>query len=191
MAVEAYPLTWPAGWERTPSYRRETGAFKMPLGRARDGLLAEIGRMGGRRIVMSSNMQLRRDGLPYAQQGAIDDKGIAVYFERKGKPMCFACDRYTSLEANMRAIELTIAALRGITRWGASDMLERAFTGFTALPGAGGSEHWSDVLGLAATAGRDEIESAYRRLRSQHHPDRGGDAEQFHRITKAYEEATS
>lgn len=38
-------------------------------------------------------------------------------------------------------------------------------------------------------AGRDEIEAAYRRLRSQHHPDRGGDAAQFHRITKAYEEA--
>jgi len=189
MTVEAYPLTWPAGWERTPSHRRETGAFKMPLGRARDGLLAEIRRMGGRHIVVSSNMQLRQDGMPYAQQRAIDDKGIAVYFERKGKPMCFACDRYTSLEANMRAIELTIAALRGITRWGASDMLERAFTGFTALPGAGSSEHWSDVLGLSETAGRDEIESAYRRLRSQHHPDRGGDAEQFHRITKAYEEA--
>lgn len=73
----------------------------------------------------------------------------------------------------------------------ASDMLERAFTGFTALPSAGDSEHWSDVLGLPAAAGRDEIEAAYRRLRSQHHPDRGGDAEQFHRITKAYEEATS
>ena len=189
MTVEAHPLAWPVGWERTPSHRRESGAFKVSLAKARDGLLAEIGRMGGRHIVVSSNMQLRQDGMPYAQQRAIDDKGIAVYFERKGKPMCFACDRYTSLEANMRAIELTIAALRGITRWGASDMLERAFTGFTALPGAGSSEHWSDVLGLSETAGRDEIESAYRRLRSQHHPDRGGDAEQFHRITKAYEES--
>ena len=191
MTIEAFPLTWPAGWERTPIGRRESGAFKVTLARARDGLLAEIGQMCGRHIVVSSNMQLRRDGLPYAQQGVIVDKGIAVYFERKGKPMCFACDRYTSLEANMRAIELTIAALRGITRWGASDMLERAFTGFTALPSAGDSEHWSDVLGLPAAAGRDEIEAAYRRLRSQHHPDRGGDAEQFHRITKAYEEATS
>ena len=44
MTVEAYPLAWPAGWDRTPSHRREAGAFKMPLGRARDGLLAEIGR---------------------------------------------------------------------------------------------------------------------------------------------------
>ena len=105
--------------------------------------------------------------------------------------MCFACDRYTSPEANMRAIELTIAALRGITRWGASDMLERAFTGFTALPGAGASEHWSDVLGVPKGASRTDIDAAYKRLRSQHHPDRGGDGEQFHRITKAYEEATS
>ena len=48
-----------------------------------------------------------------------------------------------------------------------------------------------EILGVAPTASNAEIEAAYRRLRSQHHPDRGGDAEQFHRITKAYEEATS
>ena len=188
MTIEAFPLTWPAGWERTPIGRRESGAFKVTLARARDGLLAEIGRMCGRHIVVSSNMQLRRDGLPYAQQGVIVDKGIAVYFERKGKPMCFACDRYTSLEANMRAIELTIAALRGITRWGASDMLERAFTGFDALAAPTAFDPWA-VLGLRRGASNEEIEAKFRELAKRHHPDAGGTHDEFVKIQRARQEA--
>ncbi|WP_458788950.1 DnaJ domain-containing protein [Dyella jiangningensis] len=132
---------------------------------------------------------MRQDGLPYAQQRAIDDHGIALYFEYKGKPMCFACDRYTRMEANMRAIELTIAALRGIERWGASDMLERAFTGFAQLEHSP-TQQWWDVLGINRNATRDEIETAWRRLRSAHHPDRdGGDHDIFLTVKAAYEKA--
>jgi hypothetical protein len=40
-------------------------------------------------------------------------------------------------------------------------------------------------------AGDLRVEAAYRRLRSQHHPDRGGDAERFHAVQKAFDEATA
>lgn len=43
---------------------------------------------------------------------------------------------------------------------------------------------------LIARAARTEIDSAYRTLRSKHHPDKGGDADQFQRIQRAYEAAT-
>lgn len=186
MTVEAYPLSWPAGWSRTK--RRVSGSFKTTFARARDELMAEIGRLGGRHPVLSSNLQLRRDGLPYAQQARVEDPGIAVYFDYKGKSMCFACDRYTTVEANTRAIQLTIAAIRGIERWGASDMMERAFTGFTALPDQ--SDDWRAVLGVGLGASREEIESAYRRRRSEAHPDRpGGSQEQFYAVQRAYERA--
>ena len=188
MTVEAYPLQWPDGWQRTQSWRRQPGKFDTTLGKARDGLLSEIKRLGGKHPVISSNLRLRQDGLPYAAQPKIDDPGIAVYFDYKGKPMCFACDRYSKQEANLRAIELTIAALRGIERWGASDMIERAFTGFAAI-GHPSSDHWSDVLGIARSATREEIDAAWRRLRSAHHPDKGGDPAEFQRVKKAYEEA--
>lgn len=178
MAVDAFPLQWPPGWKRTT--RRERGAFKVTFAKARDELMAEISRMGGRLPVLSSNLALRRDGLPYAQQSRIDDPGIAVYFEYRGKPMCFACDRYTTIEANTRAIQLTIAAIRGMERWGASDMMERAFTGFVALEAP--RDDWRSVLDP------NDPEGSYRRLRKEAHPDHGGSPEAFQRVQRAWEQ---
>jgi DnaJ-class molecular chaperone len=46
-----------------------------------------------------------------------------------------------------------------------------------------------DVLGLPPGAPPDEIKKAYKALARKHHPDKGGDPEEFKRISKAYEEA--
>ena len=43
------------------------------------------------------------------------------------------------------------------------------------------------VLGLDAAADSRAIRAAYRRAAREHHPDRGGSAEQFHRIQEAWE----
>lgn len=43
------------------------------------------------------------------------------------------------------------------------------------------------TLGVEKTASPDEIKRAYRRLASQHHPDKGGDKLRFQEIQKAYE----
>jgi len=43
------------------------------------------------------------------------------------------------------------------------------------------------ILGLPRTATADEIKRAYRRLASQHHPDRGGDTARFQELQQAYE----
>jgi hypothetical protein len=97
--------------------------------------------------------------------------------------MSFACDRWEKIEHNMQAIAKTIEALRGIARWGTGDMLEAAFTGFTALPpppaaGPGasprGAAHWRDVFGTACARASD-LQDVYRRLAGAYHPDRGGD----------------
>ena len=42
-------------------------------------------------------------------------------------------------------------------------------------------------LHIEATATAAEIRTAYRQLSKKHHPDKGGDPEQFHRINHAYE----
>ncbi len=47
-----------------------------------------------------------------------------------------------------------------------------------------------EVLGLADNATPEDINRAYRRLAMQHHPDRGGDAEAFEKVQRAYEQLT-
>ena len=44
-----------------------------------------------------------------------------------------------------------------------------------------------DTLGVRSDAPADEIKRAYRRLASQHHPDKGGDKNRFQEIQKAYD----
>ena len=48
------------------------------------------------------------------------------------------------------------------------------------------SDHYQ-TLGVKRDAGPDEIKKAYRKLASQHHPDKGGDKAKFQSIQSAYE----
>lgn len=153
-------------------------------------LVYEIGKMGGTDIVVSTNLPLFRDGYPITSAMEPKDPGVAVYFQLKGKSMAFACDRFIHVYENIQAIAKTIEALRGIERWGASDMLERAFSGFKILA-SGPSDDWREVLGfnLIETVTRKMVESHYRELVKQHHPDMGGDREAFERVMRAREAA--
>lgn len=191
--IEAYPLCWPAGRKRTGQYNREQARFDMSFARARDEIVRQVQMLVGRYtrsdLIISTNIALRRDGLPLAAQRQPDDPGVAIYFTYKKRQMAFACDRWKKVEDNMQAIAKTIDALRGVARWGTGDMMEAAFTGFTALPAPGqtSARGWRDVLGHDVTA--PELEARYRALRSQHHPDKGGSSETFHAVQVAYEQA--
>jgi len=47
-------------------------------------------------------------------------------------------------------------------------------------------DHYA-ALGVARTATQDEIKRAFRKLASQHHPDKGGDTKKFQEIQAAYD----
>lgn len=104
------------------------------------------------------------------------DPGAAVYWQEPvGPRRCIAVDQYTTVEDNIAAIAATLDAMRAIERHGGAAILERAFTGFTALPapGQGAQREWSDVLGVdRATVTREGCKQAYRRLASKFHPDK-------------------
>lgn len=199
MSAEAYPLYWPEGWPRAK--RRQQAKYQTLFGRARDHLLHELRLMGATSVVLSSNVPLRRDGLPYADfaRARIDDPGVAVYFVRGslkgGQQQVIACDKWDNVTDNMRAVGLTIEALRGIARAGATELLDRAFTGFKALPPAGGTTvgetgaPWWQVLGVSESAPVEAVKAAYRALAAKHHPDAGGDHGAMAAINRAYEQA--
>ena len=46
------------------------------------------------------------------------------------------------------------------------------------------------ILGINQSSSDDEIKKAYRRLASQHHPDKGGDTARFQEIQQAYDTLT-
>lgn len=187
--VQAYPLAWPP--HRPRAKYRQRGRFKTAFAKARDNIVAEIQRLGGRQAIISTNIELRRDGLPYATFKTQDDPGVAVYFQYKGKQMCFACDRYSGVEDNIHAISLTISALRGIARWGTGDMMESAFSGFTALPAPGNTtaRGWMEILEVGHDATFDKAKENYRRLSMIRHPDRGGSEESMSELNWAWAQA--
>lgn len=193
--IEDFPLTWPNGWPRTERPRRS--AFDTPLIEAQLGLLDEIRLLGGRDPIISSNVETYwRSGRKFmrkSQAKSVEDCGVAVYFTLDGDEQVFACDQWDRLQDNLQAIRLTIGALRGIQRWGSSEMLRRVFTGFEALPSSATAGHprtWWGILGFeTADHSREEFEAAYRRLAKKHHPDQGGSNEVMAALNEAIGQA--
>lgn len=185
--ISRYPLHWPAGMPRATRRARpafESGSFA----KARDFLLDELRRHRATDVILSTNVELRRDGLPLAGQRQPHDLGVAVYFSRKGRPLCVACDRWEKVEDNLRAIADVIEAIRLIERRGTAEMVDAAFTGFAALPPGPAPEQWWIVLGISCLASTEDVTDAYRRLALQHHPDRGGSTEAMQRVNAAFEQ---
>lgn len=197
MSHSPYPLEWPLGKRR--SIRRKQSDFKaLAFGRARDDVFAELRRFNASDVVMSTNIPLRGDGIPYANWRQPEDPGVAVYFSLRavGEPLgtprryyAIACDSYRKVEENMRALANTLAAMRTIERHGSSQMLEQAMSGFAAIPPPVDPQSWWARLGFGSRPTLDQAESRWRDLVKQHHPDRGGSPERMAEINAAIEQA--
>lgn len=187
--IEAYPLCWPLGQKRTgvintPNFGKYT------LTEVRNQVMEEIRAMRGTDVVISTNIPLRKDGLPHIdyQRRSITDKGVAVYFTLNKKPVVLACDKWDTIEHNLRAVAKSIEAMRGLGRWGVSEILDRAFTGFLALPAPSDNNCWS-VLGIDQTKDSEAVTKAYRALAIKAHPDNGGTHESMTALNIAYTQA--
>jgi hypothetical protein len=163
----------------------------MNLARAAQTVFAAVRALGGRNLILSTNVPVRNDGLPYGSGvSEPQDRGAAVYFQYKDKPVTMACDRFFRVSQNVRALALSIECIRALQRYGASELMERAFRGFTALEEKG-REHWREVLDLPreGIVTAEQVESNFRALAKVMHPDAGGDAEAFQAIVIARENA--
>lgn len=207
MTVPASPLSWPAGWKRTPVLERTRARFSksgtrgysggswqgsraLTINEAVNRVRSELSRMklSDDDLVINTDLKLRLDGLPMSNQREPEDPGAAVYWRdstQEGWPMrCMAIDRYERVADNLAAIAATLDAMRAIERHGGAEILNRAFTGFAALENQ--SKPWHVVLGVPETADDEHVRTAYRRARSAFHPDRGGDAVAFNDVQQAW-----
>lgn len=201
--MNRYPLSWPAGWARMASPkearfgRRVTSGSSWPQTKAlsiNDGVqrvLTVLDRMGidSDDIVISTNVPTRLDGLPKSGAGEPADHGVAVYWrERSGRDRVMAIDRYDRVADNLAAIAATLEAMRAIERHGGAEILDRAFTGFAALPsGRPALSGWQQVLGVHRTV--EQAEAEYRRLAQNAHPDAGGTDEAMATLNVAIADA--
>lgn len=205
--VEAYPLLWPPAHPRTPGWKRGAARFgkrniggygrvSLTIGQARDRLMNQLRQLGARKIIINSDLRVRLDGLPYAQQPNPDDVGVAVYFDLNSEPHCLPCDRWNRIADNLAAIAGHVKAARDQERWGVGDVKAR-FAGFTALPPGRGEmatggiilgPPWWEVLGVKHKCGNFDVVERYRVLVREHHPDHGGEHERMASINTAYQD---
>lgn len=195
----AYPLQWPEGWPRTPNYKRGQARYKVEINHAVDELHRSLGLLGALSgsIVLSSNVPPRNAlGTPRNDGSTVADPGVAVYWTTKAHgERVMACDRWSSVRENVRAIGLAVDGLRAIDRAGATQILERAYSAFGALPAsseASTKRPWWDVLGVPQTAlGAFDVtmlDARYRELARKAHPDSGGSAEAMTELNQARDE---
>lgn len=216
MTPTKYPLQWPVGWNRTDHFDRQHAKFgkasryeghgenkrwipgrDLTVSEAIGRVLAELKRMGIaiEDTVVSTNLRTRLDGLPRSDQREPDDPGAAVYWEtQRGERKVMAIDLYLRVADNLAAIAATLEAMRAIERHGGAAILDRAFTGFTALPPpivAGMRRPWREVMGFppGATPDRDQVQRRFRELASKRHPDTGGSDAQMAELLASREEA--
>lgn len=191
--TQAYPLQWPDGWPRTPSNKRKEARFgtrgragylqSLTIAEAIERLQRQLDHLNVRFPVISSNLEMRLDGLPRSGQREPDDVGVAVYFELKGVPHCMPCDRWNRAADNIAAIAGHIEAMRAIERYGVIDVT-KAFEGFARLPQP---KSWRDILDNPSCL--ENAEKSYRTKAKDAHPDLGGSVAMMAELNAAIEQA--
>jgi hypothetical protein len=183
------PLRWPSGAPQTAKPVSSRFA-EHSLYDSSSELEAELRRFNVTDAVISADVALKRNGMPYANPPKGCELGAAVYFTRGGEEQALAIDRYDYLPDNVWALARTIAALRQIERDGGPEILSQALGAFKSLPGPDVAARpylwWAEALGLDPCGYTVEgVESAFREKAKTAHPDHGGTGGAFQRLVDA------
>lgn len=194
-SIEAWPLQWPFGFKRTSSHARIRSTFKQSMEASQKFLRRQLDLLGAGGLIVSSNIPVRKDGMFYTDwmSRKLDDPGVAIYFRLGTKEegyISMCCDQYLTVWENVYALGKSIEAIRGLERWGASEFMQRVFTGFKQLPEQSAGRTWWEILGVNKDALPSAIRKAYLDRVKSAHPDAGGSAQEFDQIVQAYKQST-
>lgn len=199
-------------WLRRP-HEREFSDFRASWSDTLEMLGREVGMLDGQRVVVGIDIRdqdLRIDGRLRANARPAETDAVELAFDSKHGPLLYRCDQYVkrsyyragmeSWQHNVRAIAMTLQALRAVDRYGAARSGEQ-YRGYRALPSGRGDAS----SGMTATAAAEVVlraalvdmeptratfaaagVSLIRSARSATHPDRHqGDTAQWHLVDNA------
>ncbi len=187
-------------WIGLVTRNRQSGAtFRAPWSKTLDLIGKETAALGARLVVIQVDVtegDLRRDGMLRAN-AKVGFPGVRVSFDSRHGPLTYASDTYTEWRANVRAIALSLQALRAVDRYGVSKSGEQ-YRGWAAIESGAGplmsADAASRFVAQQAGGGFDaagvladpEIRArAYRAAARRLHPDAGGDPDDFKRLGAA------
>lgn len=216
MDVTCRPISsWP--WPETPAPTRKRAQFKRParkefhggwtsrsdypVGATVSELKRELTHLRASAVVLELDLReqdLKRDGWPKADARCASPRVVLSFTAPGLGPLRYGTDRYDRWEDNLRAIRLSLEALRAVDRYGVTRRGEQ-YTGWKALPPAGGTEvtvsaaEAAKILGdFSGVAGDEVLHSpvwfgrAHRVARAKTHPDvNGGRREAWDAVERA------
>ena len=188
---------WPVS--RTAPGKRRTAIFRSTYAQTLDLLEDELYKVRAKDIVIQAGFtldQIRNDGWP--RSGARPtDHGVILCFKTKDGPLSFPCDTFDWWQDNVRAIALSLQALRSVDRYGVTKSGEQ-YRGWAQLPAPSGNgeidrETAAEILAAhcdhSAHAILDDVgvaQLAWREARRKAHPDAGGGHDDFVRVDQAW-----
>lgn len=188
-------------WLR-PDSARIYSQFDSPWSKTQAQLAREIEHLGGSDVVIEVDVPergIRNDGMLRADAKAATP-AVVVAFESKHGPMLYRSDRYVGRyydqgpdwQQNVRAVTLTLEALRAVDRYGATETGQQ-YAGFKALPAgrAMPASHMTrdqaaEIIRGHGPVDSPSLEASWKAARAATHPDRnGGEQAAWDRVEEA------
>lgn len=191
-----------------PAYR--TSPFSSSLTSTVNTLATELRNLDAKQVELElafRDQDLRLDGMPRAN-AVMTEPTVVLSFESRFGPLRYATAEYRSWEDNLRAIALAMQALRAVDRYGVSKRGEQ-YQGWRALPMSTGDPAdqinsredaarvlltfvedtyaFEDIYDDGSAGAGAHQQEAIREAQRRTHPDRGGDALDFRKVTRCKE----
>jgi len=159
----------------------------------------ELQKLNARQIVIEADCdssQIRLDGM-FRSDARLRTGGIVISFQSKAGELRYPCDTYLDWQDNVRAIALSLEALRAVDRHGVTSHNEQ-YTGWAKLPAPTDTtselRRAADLVCAMAGGNIEEIlinAESWKRVRtrgcSDLHPDRTGNDTNFKTFMDAAE----
>lgn len=181
---------------RLKGQRPRTSPFKAGWTETCDLLNREVRHLGANTYVLMLDVtesDIRQDGAVRATaRPSAPAAAVAVESRTKGS-LLFTCGRFNHWQDNVRAIALGLEALRKVDRYGITESDEQ-YRGWQALPPGTPMPAAKMTVEDAARfivsvsdgdPNTESYDSMYRRAAMKLHPDHGGNAADFDRLTEA------